>query len=70
MSSKFFANVKDLILKYEVTLGLYMLEPWEKCIFNCLALIFAMLLVYATQQVVPAWQNFSGRIAYYLTDSS
>ncbi|KAF9971954.1 hypothetical protein BGZ73_005006 [Actinomortierella ambigua] len=35
-------------LKYQITLGLYMLEPWERAVFNSVMLLGFLLTTYAT----------------------
>lgn len=61
--------VNRLIYQYETTFGLYMLEPWEKALFNLVVGTFALLFLYATTHAIPAVESLSARIAYYLTES-
>ncbi|KAF9203705.1 hypothetical protein BGZ49_006142 [Haplosporangium sp. Z 27] len=40
--------IKRTNYSYEVTTGLYMLEPWEKAVFNSIVLVGILLTTYAS----------------------
>ncbi|KAF9171030.1 hypothetical protein BGX21_002880 [Mortierella sp. AD011] len=40
--------IKRTNYSYEVTTGLYMLEPWEKAVFNSVVLVGILLTTYAS----------------------
>ncbi|KAF8985183.1 hypothetical protein BGZ46_005729 [Entomortierella lignicola] len=40
--------IKRANYSYEVTTGLYMLEPWEKAVFNSIVLVGILLTTYAS----------------------
>ncbi|KAF9176487.1 hypothetical protein BGZ51_000528 [Haplosporangium sp. Z 767] len=42
------SNIKQLNYRYEVTTGLYMLEPWEKAVFNSVVMVGLLLTTYAS----------------------
>ncbi|KAG0091029.1 small subunit of serine palmitoyltransferase-like protein [Gamsiella multidivaricata] len=44
--------VKQLNYSYEVTTGLYMLEPWEKAVFNSVVMVGFLLTTYATYNYI------------------
>ncbi|QDZ21322.1 hypothetical protein HOP50_05g38530 [Chloropicon primus] len=45
--------VDDTIFKYNITFGLYMLDPWERCVFNLVAfLVFLFIIFSIYRQVV------------------
>ncbi|KAG0227580.1 hypothetical protein B0O80DRAFT_454195 [Mortierella sp. GBAus27b] len=44
--------LKQLNYSYEVTTGLYMLEPWEKAVFNSVVMVALLLTTYATYNYV------------------
>ena len=45
----------QLMLKYNVTLGLYMLEPWERMIFNSVLVGTFSLWSFAMVHYLPGW---------------
>ncbi|KAK3810903.1 MAG: small subunit of serine palmitoyltransferase-like protein [Benniella sp.] len=47
--------VKQLNYSYEVTTGLYMLEPWEKAVFNSVVMVGFLLTTYATYNYVSKY---------------
>ncbi|CAG8605902.1 7976_t:CDS:2 [Paraglomus brasilianum] len=54
--------------QYELTTALYMLEPWEKALFNSLVIIGSSLLVYATIFYLPDHlSQVAAKIAEYTT---
>nr|CAG8554290.1 7502_t:CDS:2 [Entrophospora candida] len=65
-----FRTIRDyLALKnyqYEVTTALYMLEPWEKALFNTLVLVGLALFTYTTVYYLPEQLTyFASRISEY-----
>ncbi|KAG0255480.1 hypothetical protein BG011_005090 [Mortierella polycephala] len=42
------SNLKQVNYRYEVTTGLYMLEPWEKAVFNSVVMVGLLLTTYAS----------------------
>mmetsp|Transcript_1138 Transcript_1138/g.2616 ORF Transcript_1138/g.2616 Transcript_1138/m.2616 type:complete len:106 (-) Transcript_1138:396-713(-) len=57
--SKTFGWVGDLQFKYNITLGLYMLDPWERWVFNFAALlIFTLVGISAYTQLQFLWNMF------------
>ncbi|KAJ3037788.1 hypothetical protein HDV00_001289 [Rhizophlyctis rosea] len=59
-------HAKLKIYQWEVTLGLYMLEPWEKVAFNTGILLFCILSLYTAISLVPNYaQNFLSNAYYY-----
>ena len=51
--------VGDLQFKYNITLGLYMLDPWERLVFNFAALlIFTLVGISAYTQLQFLWNMF------------
>jgi len=56
--------------RYEVTTALYMLEPWEKALFNSIIIVFLALLAYTTFFYVfylpEQLTYFASRLSYYL----
>ncbi|KAI8844769.1 hypothetical protein BC829DRAFT_445971 [Chytridium lagenaria] len=46
------------IYQYELTLGLYMLEPWEKSTFNAIVLLFLTLFIYTCYTYIPTYTNY------------
>ncbi|KAJ3045264.1 hypothetical protein HDV00_011136 [Rhizophlyctis rosea] len=55
------------IYQWELTLGLYMLEPWEKVAFNTVILFFTLLSLYTAFSFAPNYaQNFFSKAYYYI----
>ncbi|CAO3636507.1 unnamed protein product [Cunninghamella echinulata] len=53
-SSKGFSNyVSTKIYQYELQTALYMLEPWEKALFNTIVLSIVALSVFTMYQYTP-----------------
>ncbi|EGD74208.1 hypothetical protein PTSG_12414 [Salpingoeca rosetta] len=50
--------VQRMHLKYNVTIGLYMLEPWERMLFNGVLIALLSLWIFATILYLPAWLDF------------
>ncbi|KAL2915049.1 hypothetical protein HK105_205376 [Polyrhizophydium stewartii] len=62
--------VKRAVRLYEVTFGLYMLEPWEKTLFNSIILVFAGFFVYACYRWLPLLSAEAvSKFNYYLVSS-
>ncbi|KAJ1650340.1 hypothetical protein IWQ61_008831 [Dispira simplex] len=60
------ASLKLWIYRYEVTTGLYMLEPWEKSIFNSIVLIFIALSCYTAYVYLPSYlHNLATKVTEY-----
>ncbi|KAJ2777703.1 hypothetical protein H4R18_005014 [Coemansia javaensis] len=58
--------LKKLNYQYEVTTGLYMLEPWEKYIINGVVFAGFSLLAYATASHLPAQgMGLLGQVSSY-----
>ncbi|KAI8905664.1 hypothetical protein DFJ77DRAFT_443554 [Powellomyces hirtus] len=54
-------------LQYEYTFGVYMMEPWEKAIFDAIVLMFATLFVYAIWRYGPSTaNNLVTKTTYYI----
>ncbi|CAB4383346.1 hypothetical protein RhiirA5_495591 [Rhizophagus irregularis] len=55
--------------QYEVTTALYMLEPWEKALFNSIVIVFLALFTYTTFFYVfylpEQLAYFASRLSYY-----
>ncbi|KAI8919583.1 hypothetical protein BC831DRAFT_515853 [Entophlyctis helioformis] len=51
-------RVKLWVYKYELTLGLYMLEPWEKTAFNSIVLLFSLFFVYTCYRWLPSYTSY------------
>ena len=46
------------IFQYNITFGLYMLDPWERWVFNVAALVTVSLLVYSVgRQAQWVWEK-------------
>eukprot|EP00049_Salpingoeca_infusionum_P022253 m.5784 g.5784 ORF g.5784 m.5784 type:complete len:56 (+) comp5087_c0_seq1:275-442(+) len=45
----------DLWLTYNVNTSLYMLEPWERVLFNSAVIAAAAFLAYGTQTFLLPW---------------
>ncbi|KAI9202733.1 uncharacterized protein BJ171DRAFT_513088 [Polychytrium aggregatum] len=59
------------IFQYELTLGLYMLEPIEKAIFNAILVLFLALMVYAVHHYLPDQASYvMSKTRYYLSAES
>ncbi|KAJ3098170.1 hypothetical protein HDU97_004218 [Phlyctochytrium planicorne] len=59
------------VYQYELTLGLYMLEPWEKSTFNAIVLLFVSLFFYTCFTYIPTYASYVvQKVQYYVTDSS
>ncbi|KAH6569366.1 hypothetical protein BASA50_009897 [Batrachochytrium salamandrivorans] len=43
------------IYQYELTVGLYMLEPWEKAAFNSIVLVFSAFFIYTCCRWLPSY---------------
>ncbi|KAI9099448.1 hypothetical protein DFS34DRAFT_617614 [Phlyctochytrium arcticum] len=57
--------------QYEWTFGLYMMEPWEKAIFNTFVLFFFSMFMYTIYAYVPAGAaSLVNRAGYYLSPES
>ncbi|KPI38429.1 uncharacterized protein AB675_12122 [Cyphellophora attinorum] len=57
--------------QYEVTFGLYMLEPWERVVLNMIVLLLAILIGLALWHGLGRWLVGSVcRLVFYLTGSS
>ncbi|KAI9304310.1 hypothetical protein BJ944DRAFT_202894 [Cunninghamella echinulata] len=53
-SNKGFSNyVSTKIYQYELQTALYMLEPWEKALFNTIVLSIVALSVFTMYQYTP-----------------
>ncbi|KAI8805511.1 hypothetical protein BJ742DRAFT_819851 [Cladochytrium replicatum] len=46
------------IYQYELTFGLYMLDPWEKTVFNTFIGLLFVLGSYATWRVLPEYARY------------
>ncbi|KAF0436356.1 small subunit of serine palmitoyltransferase-like protein [Gigaspora margarita] len=67
-----FSRIREyLVLKnyqYEVTTSLYMLEPWEKALFNSLVIVGLGLLSYTTVFYLPEQLTYvATRFAEYIS---
>ncbi|RKP39823.1 hypothetical protein BJ085DRAFT_38299 [Dimargaris cristalligena] len=63
---RFFEAVKLSIYQYEVTTGLYMLEPWEKTIFNSIVLVGLLFSMYTAYTYMPTYmRNFATKVIEY-----
>ncbi|KAJ1985212.1 hypothetical protein H4R34_000171 [Dimargaris verticillata] len=52
--------------RYEVTTGLYMMEPWEKTIFNSILIVSVCFSLYTAYVYLPSYlQNLGVKIAEY-----
>ncbi|RIA84648.1 hypothetical protein C1645_783658 [Glomus cerebriforme] len=52
--------------QYEVTTALYMLEPWEKALFNSIIIVCLALFTYTTVFYLPEQlTHFASRLSYY-----
>ncbi|KAJ3073610.1 hypothetical protein HDU98_001083 [Podochytrium sp. JEL0797] len=64
-------RISKLIYQYELTFGLYMLEPWEKTIWNCVFLLFFAFFTYRGICMMPdAQAYFVEKSRYYLSMES
>ncbi|RWS31153.1 hypothetical protein B4U80_01547 [Leptotrombidium deliense] len=52
-------KVSNWYLVYELTSSLYMLEPWEKCLFNSVLVAFISMASYTTYVYLPKYTNTS-----------
>ncbi|KAJ3087681.1 hypothetical protein HK102_010510 [Quaeritorhiza haematococci] len=59
------AAVELKYYQYELTLGLYMLEPWEKIIFNTIVLIFLTFFTYAAYSRLPDYTSYLVKKSQY-----
>ncbi|KAJ1969357.1 hypothetical protein IWQ62_000680 [Dispira parvispora] len=60
------ACLKLWVYRYEVTTGLYMLEPWEKSIFNSIVLIFIAFSCYTAYVYLPSYlHNLAAKVTEY-----
>ncbi|WZN62210.1 hypothetical protein HKI87_05g37460 [Chloropicon roscoffensis] len=50
--------VDDILFKYNITSGLYMLDPWERVVFNLVALLVLLLVVFSGYRQVVFVLNF------------
>ena len=58
--NKFIRWLEDVHFKYNITSGLYMLDPWERFAFNLVALLVFLLVVFsAYRQMVFIWNFFT-----------
>lgn len=48
----------DILFKYNITSGLYMLDPWERVVFNLVALLVLLLVVFSGYRQVVFVLNF------------
>ncbi|KAJ1568668.1 hypothetical protein HK096_005747 [Nowakowskiella sp. JEL0078] len=56
------------IYQYELTIGLYMLEPWEKTLFNMFLLLMLSLAMYTTYAYLPDSATYLlAKSKYYLS---
>lgn len=56
--------------RYEVTLAVYIMEPWEKFLFNTLVLLLVALVFMAAASVPRVIQSVYSRAAHYLHEPS
>ncbi|KAJ3150220.1 hypothetical protein HDU89_003309 [Geranomyces variabilis] len=55
-------------LQYEYTFGVFMMEPWEKAIFDTVVVMFAVLCGYAIWIYAPeAAHNLVHKATYYIS---
>lgn len=45
--TKLLESLNIINYKYQLTFGLYMLEPWERAIFNTIVVLLGLLCLYA-----------------------
>lgn len=58
--------VRRKVYQYEVTFGLYMLEPWEKLIFNSIVCLLLSVFVLSVWSYFPSHVRFvAQKAAYY-----
>ncbi|KAI8922397.1 hypothetical protein DFJ77DRAFT_22683 [Powellomyces hirtus] len=54
--------------QYEYTFGVFMMEPWEKAVFDTMIALVALLGVYAIWHYVPgATSNLMAKASYYMS---
>ncbi|KAI9292616.1 hypothetical protein K502DRAFT_295085 [Neoconidiobolus thromboides FSU 785] len=46
--------------QYELTTAVYMLEPWEKCIVNSIAVVGTGLFLYTAANYTPEYLKYFG----------
>ncbi|KAJ3116982.1 hypothetical protein HK098_006416 [Nowakowskiella sp. JEL0407] len=67
-----FKKLQDAIAlklyQYELTIGLYMLEPWEKTLFNLFVLLMFFLATYTAYAYLPDYTSYIiAKGQYYLS---
>ncbi|KAI9365558.1 hypothetical protein DFJ73DRAFT_792424 [Zopfochytrium polystomum] len=65
------SQIAKRVYQFELTFGLYMLNPVEKYIFHALIATFALLMVYAAVSFMPETAKYVvSRGRYYLSSES
>ena len=59
-------KVKLWIYRYELTFGLYMLEPIEKIIFNSFLIIFLVLFTTFLAEFRMYFDRITSKVSFYL----
>ncbi|KAJ1928106.1 hypothetical protein IWQ60_002366 [Tieghemiomyces parasiticus] len=66
--SKLYHTARLGIYRYEVTTGIYMLEPWEKSILNTILIIGLFFSGYTAYTYFPTYaRHFASKVTEYTT---